>query len=183
MVKRSLTHRVLLRVRVINNKQIRTTARDRSTNTSRKVLAALFSAPLTSALVVFFQIGVRKNLFVRRIVNHIPHLATKPNSKLGVVRSLNNLELRVPAQEPRRHQKRSKLRLRMTWRHVDNQPLQLPLSHLLQLFSNNPVMSALNEVLIHMVSKRHEVVSRRFPKRQLRVSLRKRKNLPQYVVR
>jgi len=64
-------------VRIVNYKQIRTTTRNRSTNTRRKILATSLRLPTTRAFVVFLQLCVRKNLLVLRIVNQIPHFSTK----------------------------------------------------------------------------------------------------------
>jgi len=112
------------------------------------------------ALVVFLQVRVREDLFVLRVVNQISDLAAKPNGKFGVVRGLNDLELRVPAQEPSRHQERRELRLRMTRRHVDDQALDLPTRHGLEFFSDDAVVRALDEVLVDVVGEGHELVLR-----------------------
>jgi hypothetical protein len=95
---------VLLRVRVVDDEQIRAAAGDCGAHTSCEVLAALVSAPLAGAFVVFLEVCIRENLFVLRVVDQISDLAAETYSQLGVVRGLNDLELWVPAQEPRRHQ-------------------------------------------------------------------------------
>jgi hypothetical protein len=99
------------------------------------------------------------------------------------VRRLNDLELWVAPQKPRRHQERCELRLRVTRRHVNNQPLQLPARHALELFGNDPVMLALDEVLVHVMRKGHKAVGRLFTHLELLLGLRERQDLLQHLVR
>ena len=47
----------------------------------------------------------------------------------------------------------------MTRRHVHNEPFQLTPRHSFQLFRNNPVMTALDEAVIHMMHEWHELIA------------------------
>ena len=169
-------------MRVVDDEQIRAAAGDRSPDTGREVLAALVRAPLAGALVVFLEVRIREDLFVLRVVDQISDLAAETYSQLGVVRGLNDLELWVPAQEPRRHQERCELRLRMTRRHVDNQAFELAPRNTLELFSDKAVVFALDEVLVHVVCEGHEAFGRRFAHIELLLGLREGQNLAQYFV-
>jgi hypothetical protein len=123
VIEGCFAQRVLFRVRVVNDKQVRTTTSDCSAHTSSKVFAAFVSTPFARTFVVLLEAGSRKDVPVMRVVDQIPHLAAKPNSQFRVVGGLNDLELRVSAQKPRWHEVAGELRLGMTRRHVDNQPL------------------------------------------------------------
>ena len=101
LLHRRLTHRILLRMRVVNYQKVRTTPRHRTTNTSSKILPTLVRLPPTSSLTVRRQHRVRENLLVRLRIHQVTYLPTKPHSQLTRVRRLNDLGRRLAAHEPR----------------------------------------------------------------------------------
>ena len=76
-----------------------------------EVLGSRRGAPLARALVVFLQHRLGEDLLVLRITEQVAHLAAKADGKFGVVRGLNDLQLRIPAEEPCWHKVRGELGL------------------------------------------------------------------------
>ena len=133
-------------MRVVNNQQIRTTTRQITPNTNSVIHPTTARVPPTTRLRIRRQLHIRENLPVLVTLNQILRLATKIYRQLRRVRRLNDLLLRITAHEPRRKQKRRKLRLRVPRRHVDNNTLQLTTRNTLQLLRNHLVMPTRNKI-------------------------------------
>jgi hypothetical protein len=69
---------------------------------------------------------------------------------------LNDLLLRKTPKEPGWKQVGGKLTLGMPWRHVDNQPLQVPIGNPLKGIRHDFVMLASNKGRPHLFHKGHE---------------------------
>ena len=65
-----------------------------------------------------------KDSFVFVSIHHVSNLTTKSHSKFPCVSSLHDFTFRLFAHNPSREIGRTKLRLGMSWRHVDNQTFQ-----------------------------------------------------------
>ena len=133
-------------MRIVNNHQVTTAARQVRTNAHGVVHPTFVRVPPTRSLTVHSQLHIGENLLELVTLNQVLRLAAKINRQLGRVRRLNDLHLRITAHHPRREQIRRKFRLRVTRSHVDNDPLQLTTGHALKLLCNDPVMTARDEV-------------------------------------
>jgi len=71
----------------------------------------------------------------------------------------------------------------MPRREIDYQPLDVPPGHGLQLFGNDPVVAALDEVLVDMLREGHEFVLRLFADLELCFRLEQLQHLPQSFLR
>jgi len=143
-------------VRVVDDEQIGPAAGHGSADARRKVFPTLLRGPSTGRFRVFLEDRLRKHLFVGVGVDQISDLAAKPDGQFGVVGGLNDLELWIPPQKPRRHEVGCEFGLRVTRRHVDDEPLDLAPGHRLELFGNDAVMAALDEVLVDVMHERHK---------------------------
>ena len=164
-------------MRVIDDEQVRTAARYRSAHARREVLAKHVRLPPARGLRIFLQVRLREDFLVLWVGYKVSDLPTEADGKLGIVGGLNDLELRVPPQEPRRHEVGRELRLRVARGHVDDEALELAPGNSLQLFRDDAVVPALDEVLVDVVRERHEVVLRLLPRVELLPCLGKQKQL------
>ena len=70
---------------------------------------------------------------------------------------LNHLLIRKLPQEPSREEVTRKLTLRVTERHVDDQPLAFPIGHTLESICHQSVMLAFDKGWPHLFYKMNEV--------------------------
>ena len=147
-------------MRIVDNQQISTLTSHRTTHTNGKIVPLPVGVPPTSSLRVARQGDAGENLSKIIRLYEVPHLTTKANRQFGSVCRLNDLLLGKSTQKPSRQEVRSELRLGVTRRHVDNQPLQLTFCNPFKGFRHDLMVPTTNKTGPHHLHKGQEFVLR-----------------------
>ena len=82
---------------VVDDQQIRSTARDRASHAGREILAAVIRLPPARRLRVGGNGDLVKHLLIDGVVYQVLHLPAEPDSQLRGVGGLDDLEFRIMA--------------------------------------------------------------------------------------
>ena len=85
---------------IIDDQQIGTATGDRASNTCCEVLPAMVRGLSTRSLAVCLQAHAVEDVLVLGRVEKVPDLTAKVNSQLGSMGGLNDLGLRITANDP-----------------------------------------------------------------------------------
>ena len=145
-------------MRVVDDEHVSALTSHRTADTDSEIVAAFVGVPTASRLTIRRQRKLGKNRLVRVRVDEVTHLTTEAHSQLGCVRTLDDFLVRELAEEPRRQQVAGELRLSVSRRHVDDEPLQLPARHALERIGHLGVVPAPDECRPHFLDERHELL-------------------------
>jgi hypothetical protein len=113
-------------MRVVNNKEIGTTASKSAANANSEVLTIKIRTPARRRLAIGLKFDLRENVMITLVSYQISHPATEVHRKICSVGRHDDLFMRVFAQKPRRSEVRDHLGLAMTRGDVDDDPPFLP---------------------------------------------------------
>ena len=158
-------------MRIVDDEQVSSATSDVTANTSSVILSPIIRFPAVRRFTVNPQPDIGEYPLVLLRLHQVLNLTTKPCREVRRMRRLHNLLVRHTANEPAREQKARELRLRMSRRHVDNQPLQLTTGYPLQLLRNDLMVVAGNKTRPYKIYIIQKVGSALFKSRQFRRSV------------
>ena len=146
----------LLRVRIVDDEHVSALPGHRTTDTDSEIVATLAGVPPACGLAVRAEAKVGENLMVLLGVDEVTHLTTEAHRQLSRVGALDDLLVGVLTEEPRGEQVGRELRLSVSGRHVDDEPLELPSGHPLERICHDGMVPPTDERRPDSLNELHE---------------------------